>query len=80
MSGGCIEDDLIERVRRHGVAQRRPEAVEYGVGADEARRFGLPCGGTIRLVLKPPACVPSFSSGRSVLFTFGGACAVPEWV
>ena len=25
----------------------------YGVSADEARRFGLPCGGTIQLVLEP---------------------------
>ena len=29
------------------------EAVTYGVSADEARRFGLPCGGTIQLVLEP---------------------------
>jgi len=27
--------------------------VTYGVSADEARRFGLPCGGTIQLVLEP---------------------------
>jgi len=31
----------------------RCEAVTYGVSADEARRFGLPCGGTIQLVLEP---------------------------
>ena len=31
----------------------RPQAVTYGVSADEARRFGLPCGGTIQLVLEP---------------------------
>jgi xanthine dehydrogenase accessory factor len=53
VSGGCIEDDLIDRVRRSGVQLARPEAVEYGVSADEAHRFGLPCGGTIRLVLEP---------------------------
>jgi xanthine dehydrogenase accessory factor len=27
--------------------------VSYGVSADEARRFGLPCGGTLQLVLEP---------------------------
>jgi xanthine dehydrogenase accessory factor len=27
--------------------------VTYGVSADEARRFGLPCGGTIELVVEP---------------------------
>jgi len=53
VSGGCIEDDLVERVRREGLRATRPEAVTYGVSADEARRFGLPCGGTIELVLEP---------------------------
>jgi xanthine dehydrogenase accessory factor len=53
VSGGCIEDDLIDRVRRHGIRQTRPEAVTYGISADEAHRFGLPCGGTIELVLEP---------------------------
>ncbi|MBB5424144.1 xanthine dehydrogenase accessory factor [Paraburkholderia sp. JPY158] len=55
VSGGCIEDDLIERVRRHGVTQMRPQSVRYGISADEAHRFGLPCGGTIELVLEPLA-------------------------
>src|SRR5512147_2248640 len=53
VSGGCIEDDLIDRTRRLGMNQTRAEAVTYGVSADEARRFGLPCGGTIQLVLEP---------------------------
>ncbi|WP_028208784.1 XdhC family protein [Paraburkholderia nodosa] len=53
VSGGCIEDDLIERVRRYGVVQTRPESMRYGISADEAHRFGLPCGGTIELVLEP---------------------------
>ena len=53
VSGGCIEDDIIDRVRREGMTSQRCEAVTYGVSADEARRFGLPCGGTIQLVLEP---------------------------
>ncbi len=53
VSGGCIEDDLIERVRQRGIEQSRPEAVKYGITAEEAHRFGLPCGGTIQLVLEP---------------------------
>src|SRR5580704_3531332 len=53
VSGGCIEDDLIERVRQRGIEQTRPEAVKYGVSAEEAHRFGLPCGGTLQLVLEP---------------------------
>jgi xanthine dehydrogenase accessory factor len=53
VSGGCIEDDLIDRTRRLGMNQATAEAVTYGVSADEARRFGLPCGGTIQLVVEP---------------------------
>ncbi|WCM20026.1 XdhC family protein [Paraburkholderia bryophila] len=55
VSGGCIEDDLIDRVRQKGIEQTRPEAVKYGITAEEAHRFGLPCGGTIQLVLEPLA-------------------------
>ncbi|WP_420995829.1 XdhC family protein [Cupriavidus sp. 30B13] len=53
VSGGCIEDDLIDRVRREGIAGTRPESVKYGISAEEAHRFGLPCGGTIELVTEP---------------------------
>lgn len=53
VSGGCIEDDLIARFRTHTSELQHPEAVTYGVTAEEARQFGLPCGGTIRLVLEP---------------------------
>jgi xanthine dehydrogenase accessory factor len=53
VSGGCIEDDIVGRVRHDGMTVSRCEAVTYGVSADEARRFGLPCGGTIQIVLEP---------------------------
>ena len=53
MSGGCIEDDLVDRVRRQAAAASQPERVKYGVTAEEAFKFGLPCGGTIELVLEP---------------------------
>jgi xanthine dehydrogenase accessory factor len=53
VSGGCIEDDLIAAVRAHGITRDKPEVVTYGISADEAHRFGLPCGGTIQLVVEP---------------------------
>jgi len=53
VSGGCIEDDIVDRTRREGQKATKCEVVTYGVSADEARRFGLPCGGTIQLVLEP---------------------------
>jgi len=53
VSGGCIEDDLIAKVKEGALALSRPEVVRYGIGAEEATRFGLPCGGTLELVLEP---------------------------
>jgi xanthine dehydrogenase accessory factor len=53
LSGGCIEDDLIGRVRRGELAPRLPQATTYGASAEEAQRFGLPCGGTVQIVLEP---------------------------
>jgi xanthine dehydrogenase accessory factor len=62
VSGGCIEDDLVGRIRdgrgREGTDDARsgaglPYTVRYGVSGDDAARFGLPCGGTIELVLEP---------------------------
>jgi xanthine dehydrogenase accessory factor len=51
VSGGCIEVDL-----RHQYANTLsagvPTFVKYGVTADEAHRFGLPCGGTLELLLE----------------------------
>ncbi len=52
VSGGCVEDDLIDRVR-HGERVDTPSLVTYGVTKEEAARFGLPCGGNLRLVQEP---------------------------
>jgi len=53
VSGGCIEDDLIGRVAGGELALRLPEVTVYGQTAEEVRRFGLPCGGTVQIVLEP---------------------------
>jgi xanthine dehydrogenase accessory factor len=53
VSGGCIEDDMILQVRDRTLVQDRPATTRYGVSAEEAKRFGLPCGGTIERVLEP---------------------------
>jgi xanthine dehydrogenase accessory factor len=60
VSGGCIEDDLIYRFTQaysgkepgHQIPSGPPSFVKYGVTADEAHRFGLPCGGTLELLLE----------------------------
>ena len=60
VSGGCIEDDLIYRFTQayaakepgHQIPCGPPSFVKYGITADEAHRFGLPCGGTLELLLE----------------------------
>lgn len=53
VSGGCVEDDLIARVRDRRQRITRPEWLTYGVSKEEATRFGLPCGGTLKLLQEP---------------------------
>lgn len=60
VSGGCVEDDLIARTKARfrqadGGAQglEKPAMIAYGVSQEEAARFGLPCGGSLRLVQEP---------------------------
>ena len=65
VSGGCIEDDLIyqftqaysqptadsDQAPKH-IPSGPPSFIKYGISADEAHRFGLPCGGTLELLLE----------------------------
>src|SRR5207342_415765 len=53
VSGGCVEDDLIEKIKTKAVAAQKPQLVTYGVTNEEATRWGLPCGGTLQLVMEP---------------------------
>ncbi len=53
VSGGCVEDDLIRRVQTEILTRNIPEMVVYGVSQQEAARFGIPCGGTLRLLIEP---------------------------
>ena len=53
VSGGCVEQDLLDQAGRG--FPHAPELLRYGVTTDEARRFGLPCGGSLDLVLEPLA-------------------------
>jgi xanthine dehydrogenase accessory factor len=53
VSGGCVESDLIERVLAGQFESDAPFVLTYGVTQEEARRFGLPCGGTMELLIEP---------------------------
>ena len=46
-------DAVTAKVREQGIVHALPEIVTYGITADEAHRFGLPCGGTLQLVIEP---------------------------
>jgi xanthine dehydrogenase accessory factor len=60
VSGGCIEDDLIRAFTQPAegstcaamAMEGPPQSMRYGITADEAHRFGLPCGGTLELWLE----------------------------
>ncbi len=93
VSGGCIEDDLIDRFTKaysnissgvlnpngersipgmeRTIPSGPPQFIKYGISADEAHQFGLPCGGTLELLLEfdPDAAllvhlVASLEAGR----------------
>jgi xanthine dehydrogenase accessory factor len=51
VSGGCIEDDLV--ARRDEYTGRMPRFSAYGVTTEDARRFGLPCGGQLEVIIEP---------------------------
>lgn len=55
VSGGCVEADLIERVKEGKLGLARPEVTTFGVTVEDARRVGLPCGGQLQLVMEPVA-------------------------
>lgn len=52
ISGGCIEDDMINKVRDRSLEVTTPVVMTYGISKEEANRFGLPCGGTLQVVLE----------------------------
>lgn len=52
VSGGCIEDDLVDQAR-HGRLPQAPTLLEYGVNQDEAARTGIPCGGRLCVFVEP---------------------------
>ena len=43
----------IDLVVRQGERVGKPSMIRYGVSREEAARFGLPCGGTLRVVQEP---------------------------
>jgi xanthine dehydrogenase accessory factor len=53
LSGGCVEEDLIDRLTGGESPDPLPQLLEYGVSAEENERLGLPCGGKLEVLLEP---------------------------
>jgi len=52
LSGGCVEDDLLAKLRSGELKITRPQVLEYGVTAEENERLGLPCGGRLHVLVE----------------------------
>ena len=74
LSGGCVEDDLLEKLTQGELAQWRPQFLRYGETEEEAEQLGLPCGGHLDVVVEPlaPAAADHFDHLASRLD--GRAC------
>jgi len=52
LSGGCVEDDLLEKLTRGQLANERAQFFRYGDDEAEAEKLGLPCGGHLDIVVE----------------------------
>ena len=53
LSGGCVEDDLLEKLMAGELARDRAQFFQYGITAEETEKLGLPCGGHLYIVVEP---------------------------
>ncbi len=63
LSGGCVEEDLLEKLAAGTLASKHAQFFRYGATAEEAEKFGLPCGGELHIVIEPhgPESLAHFS-------------------
>jgi len=52
ISGGCVEQQLIERLQADQLVEAYPAFINYGVDAQQASQLGLPCGGQLLLLIE----------------------------
>ncbi|NVK36698.1 MAG: XdhC family protein [Gammaproteobacteria bacterium] len=51
VSGGCVEEDLIQKLTKQPAC--KPQLIMYGETQEQRHHFGLPCGGVLQLVVEP---------------------------
>ena len=52
VSGGCVEQALINSYTRDEISETFPTMIDYGVDRQQAARLGLPCGGRLELLIE----------------------------
>jgi xanthine dehydrogenase accessory factor len=52
VSGGCVEEDLVQRYRDGQIGVTFPTMIDYGINRQEVTRPGLPCGGRLELLIE----------------------------
>ena len=53
LSGGCVEEDLLEKLTNGELAADGAQFFQYGITAEDTEKFGLPCGGHLYIVVEP---------------------------
>lgn len=53
VSGGCVEEDLAAKAASGQLPADHAALTVYGATQPEAERFGLPCGGSLHLLVEP---------------------------
>jgi xanthine dehydrogenase accessory factor len=52
LSGGCVEDDLLDKIKNGALVVKQPVIELFGVSAEENERLGLPCGGRLEVLVE----------------------------
>ncbi len=50
LSGGCVEEDFLQRLSQGRLDEDFPQRVEFGVSPEQNEKLGLPCGGTLIVI------------------------------
>ncbi len=65
LSGGCVEDELLEKLGQQAFDPQTIHQQTYGISAEAANRMRLPCGGSMTLILEPMPVTPAYLAHAS---------------
>lgn len=63
LSGGCVEDALIEDLTVGRRVLTHPERLDFGLTEEDTAQLGLPCGGHLQILLEPLAPTAAIIEG-----------------